>query len=229
MRAKEFIVERRQVNEAFPILAVIPVVGSSLASMSVAALAWHLVNVGLGLWQLNNTWNDYQDKAEAFGPNVLQWPTEEREKIEDALMGAALMSLVGGLAPTVIRGVKAVFSKIPKEVKQEAMEKIAPKIEVELKKVIKKDTPAPGTKVTRDAPAAPGTPGAGSAFNQGAPKSAPATPNANAANIEKDRKRIMGIDADKQAELKKKLSGQAETPQEKLKRELLAKQAAKSG
>lgn len=212
MRAKEFITERRQVNEAFPILAVIPVVGSSLASMSVAALTWHLVNVGLGLWQLNNTWNDYQDKAEAFGPNVLNWPTEEREKIEDALLGAALMSLVGGLAPTVIRGVKAIFSKIPKEVKQEAMEKIAPKIEVELKKVIKKDTPAPGTKVTP----ATGT-------------KSTATP----ADIEKDRARIMGTDkpttpADpKQAELKKRLSGQPETPQEKLKRELLAKQAAK--
>jgi hypothetical protein len=39
----------------------------------------------------------------------------------------------------------------------------------------------------------------------------------------------MGIDADKQAELKAKLSRKPETPQEKLKRELLAKQAAKSG
>ncbi len=212
MRAKDFVVERRQVNEVFPLLAAIPVVGASLATMTAGMLIWRVLSLGMAAWQISSTWDSYQDKATAFGPNPLEWPEDEKEQIMWDIIAAGVISLVGPAAGKAIQLIKSQISKIPKEVKQEAMEKIAPQIEVELKKVIKKDTPVSGTKVTRDAP---GT-------------TASAQPKVTAADIEKDRNRIMGTNSDKQAELKKRLSGQQETPQEKLKRELLAKQAAKA-
>ncbi len=197
MRAKEFVVERRRVNEVFPLLAGIPVVGASLATMTAGMLIWRVLNLGMAAWQISSTWDSYQDKATAFGPNPLEWPEDEKEKIMWDIIVAGVISLVGPAAGKAIQLVKSQISKIPKEIKQEAMEKIAPQMEVELKKVIKKDAPRTRPAVT-------------------------------AADIEKDRNRIMGTNSDKQAELKAKLTGKSETPQEKLKRELLAKQAAKA-
>ncbi len=222
MRAKEFVVERRQVNEVFPLLAAIPVVGASLATMTAGMLIWRVFNLGMAAWQISSTWESYQDKATAFGPNPLEWPEDEKEKIMWDIIVAGIISLVGPAAGKSIQLIKSQISKIPKEIKDEALEKIAPKMEVELKKVIKKDAPTPSTKVTKDAPgttaSAPGTK---------VTKDAPGT-KVTPADIEKDRNRIMGANSDKQAELKAKLSGKPETPQEKLKRELLAKQAAKA-
>ncbi len=213
MRAKDFVVEKHRVNEAFPLLAAVPTIGASLASMSAGMLIWRILNLGIGAWQAASTWEAYQDKATAFGPWPPDWPEDEKEQLMWDCIAAGVISLVGPAAGKAIQLIKSQVSKIPKEIKDEALEKIAPKMEVELKKVIKKDAPTPSTKVTKDAP--------------GTTASAPGT-KVTPADIEKDRNRIMGANSDKQAELKAKLSGKPETPQEKLKRELLAKQAAKA-
>lgn len=195
MRAKEFIVEKRQVNEVFPALAGIPVVGGALASMGVGALAWHLLNAGVGAYQAYSTWNTYQDKAAAYGPNILDWPEDEKQMIMDDIMMAGFVSLVGAAAPKFISMVKnKIFTNIPKEAKEEALEKVAPKIEGDLKKIIEKNKTNTSTPTTKS------TTMGDKGIN------APVDP--------------------KQAELKRKLQGQPETPQEKLKRELQAKQAA---
>lgn len=223
MRAKEFIAERRQVNEAFPLLAAIPYIGASLAAMSAFALAFHILNLGLTAWSAKMIWDDYQDKAEAFGPNVLDWPQEEKDAIKEDIFWTGVGSLVIGLAPKLIGAIKKLFTTIPKEAQDQALKEVAPKIEGEFKKIIEKNKASKSTPGGN--PATKSTMG-DKGINAPSTTSAKATPS----DIEKDRARIMGTEKPvdpKQAELKKKLQGQPETPQEKLKRELQAKQAAK--
>lgn len=224
MRAKEFITEKHQLNEFAP-LALIPGIAAWLGSMSAVALIFHVINVGLSIMVANDLINEYQDKAAAWGPNPrTDWPEEEWEDLCDRAMWTGIGSVFAGIAPKVFSLVKNAFKSIPKEAKDQAMKEIAPKMETEFKKIIEKNKTSKSTPGGN--PATKSTMGDKGINAPSAKDTAKATPS----DIEKDRARIMGTEKPvdpKQAELKKKLQGQPETPQEKLKRELQAKQAAK--
>ncbi len=167
MRANEFIVERKQLNELAPLAFLAPSLPPALGFIATAGLG------SIAMWALTayatmDTVNDMRRAAEKSGSNnPLDWPEDIQFELLGSFIGMALFASL----PFLKSGWNKIWNKIPNDAKKEAFEKVAPTIQKNLDKAPAKDPNKIDRPFSKDAaPAQPtGTtppPGGTGAFDK---------------------------------------------------------------